>query len=300
MITTKTIDDFMSNIWNMKNYNPNTIASNCEILSRKIFTNTKIKLGSGFAYIMESINNISEIDNQEKFYATIGTKQRYCTYKYSGEDGRIIDRFFRYIIIMKREYDYEEMKLFVKAMAIFIRKLYEVYNNEFNKKDEEKEMTNTNMNNENYVTEKELKRAVQDVATSVELGAMMVQCEALTSIDEDNQKKFIKTLCDLSAPNADALMPDYSDDMRSSYYLAVSCINDLIGTNNDLFGKTLAEALDAMNKSEYADDTDRKAVSFVYDYIKDKDVDHAKAMLKVIKLYLSTVYEFIKNFAEQH
>lgn len=156
------------------------------------------------------------------------------------------------------------------------------------------------MNNENYVTEKELKRVVQDVATSVELGAMMVQCEALTSLDEDNQKKFIKTLCDLSASNADALMPDYSDDMRSSYYLAVSCINDLIGTSNDLFGKTLVEALDAMNKSEYVDDTDRKAVSFVYDYIKGKDVDHAKAMLKVIKLYLSTVYEFIKNFAEQH
>lgn len=298
MITTKTIDDFMSNIWNIKNHNPNTIASNCEILSRKIFTNTKIKIGGGFAYIMESINNISEIDNQEKFYDTIDAKQRYCIFRYSGEDGRIIDRFFRYITVMKMDHEYEEMKLFVKAMAIFIQKLYEVYNNEFNKKEEEKEMANTN--NENYVTETELKSVVQDVATSVELGAMMVQCEALTSLDEDNQKKFVKALCELSASNADALMPDYSDDMRSSYYLAVSCINDLIGTNNDLFGKTLAEALDAMNKSEYADDTDRKAVSFVYDYIKGKDVEHAKAMLKVIKLYLSTVYEFIKNFAEQH
>ena len=74
----------------------------------------------------------------------------------------------------------------------------------------------------------------------------------------------------------------------------------MIGTSNDLFSKTLVEALDAMNKSEYVDDIDRKTVSFVYDYIKDKDVDHAKAMLKVIKLFLSTVYEFIKNFAEQH
>ena len=178
-----------------------------------------------------------------------------------------------------------------------MEQMNEMYNNK-NEKEEEKEMTNTN--NENYVTETELKRVVQDVATDVELGAVMVQCEALTFIDEDNQKKFIKALCDLSASNADAVVPDYSDDMRSSYYLAVSCINDLIGTSNDLFGKTLVEALDAMNKSEYVDDTDRKAVSFVYDYIKGKDVDHAKAMLKVIKLYLSTVYEFIKNFAEQH
>ena len=103
MITTKTIDDFMSNIWNMKNHNPNTIASNCEILSRKIFTNTKIKIGGGFAYIMESINNISEIDNQEKFYDTIDAKQRYCIFRYSGEDGRIIDRFFRYITVMKMD-----------------------------------------------------------------------------------------------------------------------------------------------------------------------------------------------------
>lgn len=295
-INVKTITGVMDSVWEMKNCDVNTITDSCKELAKNIFSNNQINLGEGFDEIIESIKGISKIDNQEEFYDTINVVEFGCRCRYSDEDYKSFDEFFGYIDLMKEEYEYEEMKSFINAVSIFLQQLADVYSSK--KKEEEKEMTNTN--NENYVTETELKRVVQDVATDVELGAMMVQCEALTFLDEDNQKKFVKALCEVSASNADAVMPDYSDDMKSSYYLAVSCINDLIGTSDDLFGKTLAEALDAMNKFEYIDDADRKAVSFVYDYIKDKDIEHAKAMLKVIKLCLSTVYEFIKNYAEQH
>lgn len=287
--------EIIERVWISRNSDEETLRR----FSKRVLESERITLGNGFEDAIILMKNLSEIENQEEFYGTMDIVERNLLRRCSNKDYDIFSQFFGYVELLKCGEEFKEIKSFIRTMGTLMEQMNEMYNNK-NEKDEEKEMTNTNMNNENYVTEKELKRVVQDVATSVELGAMMVQCEALTSIDEDNQKKFIKTLCDLSASNADALMPDYSDDMRSSYYLAVSCINDLIGTNNDLFGKTLAEALDAMNKSEYVDDTDRKAVSFVYDYIKGKDVDHAKAMLKVIKLYLSTVYEFIKNFAEQH
>lgn len=287
--------EIIERVWISRNSDEETLRR----FSKRVLESERITLGNGFEDAIILMKNLSEIENQEEFYGTMDIVERNLLRRCSNKDYDIFSQFFGYVELLKCGEEFKEIKSFIRTMGTLMEQMNEMYNNK-NEKDEEKEMTNTNMNNENYVTEKELKRVVQDVATSVELGAMMVQCEALTSIDEDNQKKFVKALCELSASNADALMPDYSDDMRSSYYLAVSCINDLIGTNNDLFGKTLAEALDAMNKSEYADDTDRKAVSFVYDYIKDKDVDHAKAMLKVIKLYLSTVYEFIKNFAEQH
>lgn len=287
--------EIIERVWISRNSDEETLRR----FSKRVLESERITLGNGFEDAIILMKNLSEIENQEEFYGTMDIVERNLLRRCSNKDYDIFSQFFGYVELLKCGEEFKEIKSFIRTMGTLMEQMNEMYNNK-NEKDEEKEMTNTNMNNENYVTEKELKRVVQDVATSVELGAMMVQCEALTSLDEDNQKKFVKALCELSASNADALIPDYSDDMRSSYYLAVSCINDLIGTNNDLFGKTLAEALDAMNKSEYADDTDRKAVSFVYDYIKDKDVDHAKAMLKVIKLYLSTVYEFIKNFAEQH
>lgn len=287
--------EIIERVWISRNSDEETLRR----FSKRVLESERITLGNGFEDAIILMKNLSEIENQEEFYGTMDIVERNLLRRCSNKDYDIFSQFFGYVELLKCGEEFKEIKSFIRTMGTLMEQMNEMYNNK-NEKDEEKEMTNTNMNNENYVTEKELKRVVQDVATSVELGAMMVQCEALTSLDEDNQKKFVKALCELSASNADALMPDYSDDMRSSYYLAVSCINDLIGTNNDLFGKTLAEALDAMNKSEYADDTDRKAVSFVYDYIKDKDVDHAKAMLKVIKLYLSTVYEFIKNYAEQH
>lgn len=287
--------EIIERVWISRNSDEETLRR----FSKRVLESKRITLGNGFEDAIILMKNLSEIENQEEFYGTMDIVERNLLRRCSNKDYDIFSQFFGYVELLKCGEEFKEIKSFIRTMGTLMEQMNEMYNNK-NEKDEEKEMTNTNMNNENYVTEKELKRVVQDVATSVELGAMMVQCEALTSLDEDNQKKFIKTLCDLSALNADAVMPDYSDDMRSSYYLAVSCINDLIGTSNDLFGKTLVEALDAMNKSEYVDDTDRKAVSFVYDYIKGKDVDHAKAMLKVIKLYLSTVYEFIKNFAEQH
>lgn len=287
--------EIIERVWISRNSDEETLRR----FSKRVLESERITLGNGFEDAIILMKNLSEIENQEEFYGTMDIVERNLLRRCSNKDYDIFSQFFGYVELLKCGEEFKEIKSFIRTIGTLMEQMNEMYNNK-NEKDEEKEMTNTNMNNENYVTEKELKRVVQDVATSVELGAMMVQCEALTSIDEDNQKKFIKTLCDLSASNADAVMPDYSDDMRSSYYLAASCINDLIGTSNDLFGKTLVEALDAMNKSEYVDDTDRKAVSFVYDYIKGKDVDHAKAMLKVIKLYLSTVYEFIKNFAEQH
>lgn len=285
--------EIIERVWISRNSDEETLRR----FSKRVLESERITLGNGFEDAIILMKNLSEIENQEEFYGTVDIVERNLLRRCSDKDYDIFSQFFGYVELLKCDEEFKEIKSFIRTMGTLMEQMNEMYNNK-NEKEEEKEMTNTN--NENYVNETELKRVVQDVATSVELGAMMVQCEALTSIDEDNQKKFIKTLCDLSASNADALMPDYSDDMRSSYYLAVSCINDLIGTNNDLFGKTLVEALDAMNKSEYVDDTDRKAVSFVYDYIKDKDVDHAKAILKVIKLYLSTVYEFIKNYAEQY
>lgn len=285
--------EIIERVWISRNSDGETLRR----FSKRVLESERITLGNGFEDAIILMKNLSEIENQEEFYGTIDIVERNLLKRCSNKDYDIFSQFFGYIELLKYDEEFKEIKSFIRTMGTLMEQMNEMYNNK-NEKEEEKEMANTN--NENYVTETELKSVVQDVATSVELGAMMVQCEALTSLDEDNQKKFVKALCELSASNADAVMPDYSDDMRSSYYLAVSCINDLIGTSNDLFGKTLVEALDAMNKSEYVDDTDRKAVSFVYDYIKGKDVDHAKAMLKVIKLYLSTVYEFIKNFAEQH
>lgn len=285
--------EIIERVWISRNSDGETLRR----FSKRVLESERITLGNGFEDAIILMKNLSEIENQEEFYGTIDIVERNLLKRCSNKDYDIFSQFFGYVELLKYDEEFKEIKSFIRTMGTLMEQMNEMYNNK-NEKEEEKEMANTN--NENYVTETELKSVVQDVATSVELGAMMVQCEALTSLDEDNQKKFVKALCELSASNADAVMPDYSDDMRSSYYLAVSCINDLIGTSNDLFGKTLVEALDAMNKSEYVDDTDRKAVSFVYDYIKGKDVDHAKAMLKVIKLYLSTVYEFIKNFAEQH
>lgn len=285
--------EIIERVWISRNSDEETLRR----FSKRVLESERITLGNGFEDAIILMKNLSEIENQEEFYGTMDIVERNLLRRCSNKDYDIFSQFFGYVELLKCDEEFKEIKSFIRTMGTLMEQMNEMYNNK-NEKEEEKEMTNTN--NENYVTETELKRVVQDVATDVELGDMMVQCEALTFIDEDNQKKFIKALCDLSASNADAVVPDYSDDMRSSYYLAVSCINDLIGTSNDLFGKTLVEALDAMNKSEYVDDTDRKAVSFVYDYIKGKDVDHAKAMLKVIKLYLSTVYEFIKNFAEQH
>ena len=267
--------EIIERVWISRNSDEETLRR----FSKRVLESERITLGNGFEDAIILMKNLSEIENQEEFYGTMDIVERNLLRRCSNKDYDIFSQFFGYVELLKCGEEFKEIKSFIRTMGTLMEQMNEMYNNK---------------------NETELKSVVQDVATSVELGAMMVQCEALTSLDEDNQKKFVKALCELSASNADALIPDYSDDMRSSYYLAVSCINDLIGTNNDLFGKTLAEALDAMNKSEYADDTDRKTLSFVYDYIKDKDVDHAKAMLKVIKLYLSTVYEFIKNFAEQH
>lgn len=285
--------EIIERVWISRNSDEETLRR----FSKRVLESERITLGNGFEDAIILMKNLSEIENQEEFYGTMDIVERNLLRRYSNKDYDIFSQFFGYVELLKCDEEFKEIKSFIRTMGTLMEQMNEMYNNK-NEKEEEKEMTNTN--NENYITETELKRVVQDVATDVELGAMMVQCEALTFIDEDNQKKFIKALCDLSASNADAVVPDYSDDMRSSYYLVVSCINDLIGTSNDLFSKTLVEALDAINKSEYVDDTDRKTVSFVYDYIKDKDVDHAKAVLKVIKLYLSTAYEFIKNYAEQH
>lgn len=159
-----------------------------------------------------------------------------------------------------------------------------------------KEMTNGTVN------ATEVEALVQEAATTSELMTMFIQLEAMASLDEDAQKTFFENYVKVAGSYADDVPVD-SITMRETYYVAVSCINDVVGTDSELFYDTLVKAGQSINNLECLDEDDKRVLAFVCPYFdmlyKEKGMEVTKSVLKTIKLFLTVCYDYIKDCSKQ-
>lgn len=159
-----------------------------------------------------------------------------------------------------------------------------------------KEMTNGTVN------ATEVEALVQEAATTSELMTMFIQLEAMSLLDEDAQKTFFENYVKVAGSYADNVPVD-SITMRETYYVAVSCINDVVGTDSELFYDTLVKAGQSINNLECLDEDDKRVLAFVCPYFdmlyKEKGMEVTKSVLKTIKLFLTACYNYIKEHSEQ-
>ena len=159
-----------------------------------------------------------------------------------------------------------------------------------------KEMTNGTVN------ATEVEALVQDAATTSELMTMFIQLEAMASLDEDAQKTFFENYVKVAVSYADDVPVD-SITMRETYYVAVSCINDVVGTDSELFYDTLVKAGQSINNLECLDEDDKRALAFVCPYFdmlyNQKGMEVTKSVLRTVKLFLTVCYNYIKEHSKQ-
>lgn len=159
-----------------------------------------------------------------------------------------------------------------------------------------KEMTNGTVN------ATEVEALVQEAATTSELMTMFIQLEAMASLDEDAQKTFFENYVKVAGSYSNDIPAD-SITMRETYYVAVSCINDVVGTDSELFYDTLVKAGQSINNLECLDEDDKRVLSFVCPYFdmlyKEKGMEVTKNVLRTVKLFLTACYDYIKECSKQ-
>lgn len=161
-----------------------------------------------------------------------------------------------------------------------------------------KEMTNGTVN------AAEVEALVQEAATTSELMAMFIQLEVIASLDEDVQKTFFENYVKVAGSYS------YSDDvsvdsitMRVTYDVAISCINDVVGTDSELFYDTLVKAGQSINNLECLDEDDKRILAVACPYFdmlyNKKGMEVTKSVLRTLKLFLAVCYNYIKEHSEQ-
>lgn len=288
--------DIIERLWMSRNSDEETL----RCFSKRVLESERLTLGNGFEDAIKLIMNLSEIENSEEFYDTVDIVERNLLGMYSDEDYDIIAQFFGYIELLKCNEDFKEIKAFIRTAYVFMNQINEMYK-EINKKDEENEM---NDNNEKYLEEKEIiTRTIQNAVTQTELAALMLQLDSLSVLDESSQRLFVEQYCKTASSIDGAKIPTESDDMRMSFMAIVSCINDLVNETEENFRDALFKADQNIRNLDYLDEDDIKAIDCAFPYIYmvyEKDgIERAKRLIKTIKLYLSIVYDFIKNNVEQ-
>lgn len=272
--------DIIERLWMSRNSDEETL----RCFSKRVLESERLTLGNGFEDAIKLIMNLSEIENSEEFYDTVD----------------IIAQFFGYIELLKCNEDFKEIKAFIRTAYVFMNQINEMYK-EINKKDEENEM---NDNNEKYLEEKEIiTRTIQNAVTQTELAALMLQLDSLSVLDESFQRLFVEQYCKTASSIDGVKIPTESDDMRMSFMVIVSCINDLVNETEENFRDALFKADQNIRNLDCLDEDDIKAIDCAFPYIYmvyEKDgIERAKRLIKTIKLYLSIVYDFIKNNVEQ-
>ena len=108
-------------------------------------------------------------------------------------------------------------------------------------------------------------------------------------------EKIISHYCSYASKKENCYVPGYSDDMKVSYEAAMTSIATLISTDDASFANKLHEEYTNLCNLDVCDYSDVMVLSVTYSYLKDTCIEEVKKLLNSIKIYLNTVYNFIKN-----